>query len=396
MAVLSAEVMCEILDLAVPRCDTRYNAAAGGAWPAYRELRQLCLVCRSWATYIQYRLFDHVDLGTFDARLAFLRAIGQNTTRSVELKQTTRILVLSGPIFRPGGRRDVADILSQLPNLKTVHMGPGFNLPYLPPSTYVPSNFPSVRSFTVQMSRQSSWEALHELLRKMPTLERLCIHDFNAVGPMPSVQDTPFTFRLREFVLGCPWRCISPTYLRAFLAHSAGSLEVLGLSMSMIEPGLEEVLQRHVSGLRSLALDTAEEATLQPATLHSCRHLEHLVITSSNSDLIPALPPTLRRLQINKVVFSDGQPMSDRFLETLQTSLSSLELISELLVSGTHLGTGWAHKPLDADEGTMRNIDVRYFGLRAECAKGGVRFCTSIDSDDTQWTRFHELFPMIL
>ncbi|KZO95370.1 hypothetical protein CALVIDRAFT_564783 [Calocera viscosa TUFC12733] len=388
MAVLSAEVMCEILDLVVPRRDTRY---IDGARPSYSELKQLCLVCRSWSTYIQYRLFDHVDLGTFDARLAFLRAIGRKTTRSRDLQQTTRTLVLSGTLFRPGGPRDVLDVLSQLPSLDTVHVQRGFSLPYLPRSTYVPRDFPTIQSFDIEMSNGSSWGTLHDLLRKLPTLRRLAIRDFNATGSIPITLDSGFPFRLEEFLLLCPWRCISGTYLQGFIEGSVGSLEVLGLSMMSVLPGVDELLANYSRTLRSLGLDTAENVTINVDTLPSLKRLQQLVITTADPDLVGALPPALRRLQFNTALFSQGRPLVDRFIESLQASLKGLHQLNTLFVAGKHLGDLWAKKLMDADDLSSHHLEDRFAPLTGECAKSGIALHSPIDSDDTLWTRFHDL-----
>ncbi|KZT62535.1 hypothetical protein CALCODRAFT_514059 [Calocera cornea HHB12733] len=387
MAVLSAEVMCEILDLVIPHNDTRYS---DGARPSYSELKQLCMVCRSWSTYIQYRLFDLVDLGSFDARLAFLRAIGRNTTRSRDLKQTTRTLVLSGPIFRPGSPRDIIDILSHLTRLETVHVRAGFSLSYLPPSSYVPRDFPAIQSFDIEMNNGSSWGTLHDLLRKLPTLKRLAIRDFNAAGSIPPIHTSAYAFRLQEFLLICPWRCISPAYIHDYIERSIGSLEVLGLSMMSAEPGMEELLVNHAPTLRSLGLDMAENVTIDPIILRMLTKLEQLTITTADPDLITTIPPALRRLQFNTALFSQGRPLVDRFVETLQSSLKERPELEELLVAGKHLGDGWAKRLMDAGELSSQSLDGRYDGLKEECAKNDIILRTSLDSDDTTWTRFYD------
>jgi len=388
MAVLSAEVMCEILDLVVPCCDTRYNS---GARPPYAELKQLALVCRSWATYIHYRLFNHVDLGSFDARLAFLRTIGRNTTRSRDLKQTTRRLVLSGPIFRPGGPRDIVDILSQLQSLEIVHVRKDFSLSYLPPSWHVPRNFPAIRSFDIEMNRGSSWETLHDLLWKLPTLQRLAIRDFSAAGSLLTLQDPPFAFRLQEFLFICPWRCVTPAYLNAFLEQSIGSLEVMGMSMMSAEPGMEELVASHAKTVRSLGLDTAENIDINPSLFSKLVRLEQLVITTAHPDLIAALPVTLRRLQFNSAVFTDGRPLVDRFVNTLSSLLARLGQLNELFVAGKHHSDSWSNWLPDAVQLGGSQLDERYSDLQRQCIKLGVELHSSMDHDDTQWARFYDI-----
>jgi len=386
MAVLSAEVMCDILDIAVPRCDTRYSPSAS---PSYAELKKLCLVCRSWSTYIQYRLFDHVQLATFEARLAFLRATTARTQRGNDLRRTTRTLVLTGPIFRRDAPRDIRDVLAVLPNLTTVHMKGDFALSYLPPSRHAISDFPAILRLDIEMLPRSSWQTLHDLLHQLPTLQHLAIRDSNATGSIPAIRDPPFSFSLKEFVLVCPWKSVPADYVAAFLRQSVGHLEVMALSMISGEPGLGALVAAHSVTLRSVGLNTAEPNAVDLESLRGCKRLEQLVVTGFDAEMVGALPGTLRRLQFNAPVLSEGQPVEDVFTPALQAAIKDLPRLETVFLLGRHAAETHGRKP---DAGIVEQTAEGYAGLREECVKRGVKFQTPFTSDDNnQWTRFYEL-----